>query len=80
VVRIIENPSLRQVAVAIPILGLFSVLNIARMYCFLWMSAIVAYLLERIEPSPLDLEQRPHFFRAKGHVAILLLACLSRGT
>jgi hypothetical protein len=38
-----------------PTQQLFSALNIARMYC-LPMSAIVAYLLERIEPSPLDLE------------------------
>ena len=31
----IENPSLRQVAVAIAILGLFQRLNSARIYCFL---------------------------------------------
>ena len=58
----------------------FQRLNIARIYCFLRMSTIVAYPLERIEPSPLNLSSGLTSFLRKRHVAILLLACLSRET
>jgi hypothetical protein len=67
----IENPSLRQVAVAIPILGLFQRLNIARIYCFLRMNTIVAYPLERIEPSPLNLSSGLPSFQRK----VVSLSC-----
>ena len=66
-----ESPSLRQVAVAIPILGLFSALNLARIYCFFRMSAIVAYPLERIEPSPLTLSSGRTSFQRK----VMSLSC-----
>ncbi len=55
-------------------------LNIARICCFLRMSTMIAYPVERIEASPLNLSNGLTSFQRKRHVAILLLACLSRGT
>ena len=43
----------------------FQRLNIARIYCFFRMSTIVAYPLERIEPSPLNLSSGLTSFQRK---------------
>jgi hypothetical protein len=58
----------------------FQRLNIARIYCLLRMSMIIACPVERIEPSPLNLSNGLTSFLRKRHVAIFLIACMSRGT
>ena len=58
----------------------FQRLNIARIYCFLRMSIIIACPVERIEPSPLNLSNGLTSILRKRYVAIFLIACMSRGT
>ena len=54
--------------------------NIARIYCFLRMSTMIAYPVEHIEPSLLNLSNSRTSFQRKHHVPFLLLACMSLGT